>query len=492
MGESVLTSADTGAQAPIGPGSKRYVKPREIVSYALTSYGQKNLNGYINSSRPFFLLNFFGITGEQFAYINFASILWDALDDPLQGIFIDRCRTRWGRLRPFLILPLPFWAVTSVLFYVVPGSMALQTRAFYMLALTIINGVGLSLNTGWELLLYNMSPNTNERGTIEAARKFMELFTYLPSLVKVFVDNAPKWSGYKITQGSVYLFSAELFTALAVATSVYGFYTLHERIPLSSKEQLKENSIFKSFRLVFNRPLMVLMLSGFFGGVKSKIGEASEDFFWLNCTGKLSNGFLCSLFTGLPSYAVTPATPKLIRKFGVRSVGIFSGLFGAAGYLILYIVGYKPTKKFWVNFTWITFILTVAGVPNSAISICGPMLKGDMFDYLEWKTGVRSEGIVNALQSYMEKLSSSVLGLISGLVFKWIKFTPKKDKYENIVPHTDKKILSGLFTLFALAPAIARLGYGLSLLLFNVHGKFKERMLYELQEKRKTNVMQDS
>jgi Na+/melibiose symporter-like transporter len=107
-----------------------------------------------------------------------------------------------------------------------------------------------------------------------------------------------------------------------------------------------------------------------------------------------------------------------------------------------------------------------------------------MYDYLEWQTGIRNEGIVNAVMSYVNKLSSSVHALLSGVVFDWIKFTPQKDVFGNVIPHPDPKVLKGIWGVFCLAPAVARYGYGLALLLFSVHGKKKERMLAELAEHR--------
>lgn len=107
-----------------------------------------------------------------------------------------------------------------------------------------------------------------------------------------------------------------------------------------------------------------------------------------------------------------------------------------------------------------------------------------MFDYLEWKIGVRNEGLVRAVSGYIIKLSTSVIGLLSGLVFDLIKYVPLKDAAGNLIPHTNPDILLGIFAVFALAPAVARFGYGLSILLFNVHGKFRDRMLEDLAERR--------
>lgn len=101
---------------------KRLVRPREIAAFAITSYGLNNLTSFIGSTKQYFMMSFLGLSGKAYGLLGTVSTLWDALDDPLSGIIIDRSRTRWGRLRPFLIFPMPFWAIASILFYVVPNS----------------------------------------------------------------------------------------------------------------------------------------------------------------------------------------------------------------------------------------------------------------------------------------------------------------------------------------------------------------------------------
>ncbi len=463
---------------------KKLVRPREIAAFALTSYGLNNLTSFIGSTKQYFMMSFLGLTGKQFGLLGTVSTIWDALDDPISGIVIDRCRTRWGRLRPFLIFPMPFWAIASVLFYMVPGSFTGGQKFVYALVTTIIYGIGFSYLSGWELLLYNITPNTNERSTLIATQKFVNLFTWLPSLVPVFVDFVPGVTKNAVTQPEVYSGFSIFFVIVAVAGALFGFFVMRERVSIATKEEMQNTGLLKSLKSIITcRPLAVLLLSGFFGGIKS-VGGASEDFFWLNCTGKLSNRLLCSLFTGIPNYVITPVAPSIIRKFGLRTTAVSAGVFSGVAYTLLYFIGYKPTGNYWLDFVIVTVGLTVAGLPNHIMGVCDPLLKGDMYDYLEWKTGIRNEGIVNAAMGYVNKLSSSIHALLSGVVFDWIKFTPQKDVYGNVVPHTDPKVLQGIWGIFCLAPAAARFGYGLSLLLFNVYGKTKERMLAELEQHR--------
>ncbi len=136
-------------------------------------------------------------------------------------------------------------------------------------------------------------------------------------------------------------------------------------------------------------------------------------------------------------------------------------------------------------------MLTVAGLPNHIMSFCDPLLDGDVFDYLEWKSGIRNEGLVNAVSGYVNKLSGSFHAYLSGAVFDWIKFSPQIDKFGNLVPHPDPKVLRGIFGVFCLAPAVARFGYGLALLLFRVHGPFKEQMQRDLAVRRAERIAKE-
>ncbi len=466
------------------PTPKKLVAPREIAAYALTSYGINNLNSFIGSTKQYFMMSFLGISGTQYGVLGTASSIWDAMDDPISGVVIDRMRTRWGRLRPFLVFPTPLWALTSILFYVVPGNFSVQQRFWYALISTIIHGIGFSYLNGWELLLYNITPNTDERSRLIATNKFVNLFTYLPSLVPLFVDFIPSITSNNVTQPTVYTSFSVVFVIFAIFCTLFGFFNMRERVSVASKEEMKEKGILKSVVTIFKcRPLFVLLLSNFFASVKG-VGGASEDFFWLNCTGRLSNRLLCSLFTGIPNYFITPLAPKLIKKLGLRTTAVSAGIFSGAAYTLLYLIGYKPTGNYWLDFVIVTVGLTVCGLPNHVMGVCDPLLKGDMYDYLEWKNGIRNEGIVNAVSGYVNKLSSSVHALLSGVVFDWIKFKPQKDMFGNVVPHTDPRVLQGIWGIFCLAPAAARFGYGLSLLFFNVHGKQKQIMLAELEEHR--------
>ena len=300
--------------------NRRYLRPREIFAFLLTAFGQKNLTQFVNATRQFFMISFLGLSGSAYGTIIFIETLYDALDDSLSGLIIDRTRTRWGKMRPYLLLSTPVWAIAIMMLFTTPSFLESNTQKIIWAVIAIFaHNLGMSYFGVFNILLYDVTPNINERNNLIASQKFMEL-------------------------------------------------VIRERVPLASREQMKEVSIWQSIKIAFkNRPMLVLQLNYFFNGFKS-VGSSSESFFWQHNAGKLSYGTIAGIFTGIPNYFMVPLAPKLIRKFGARNTGIMAGIFGGVAYTVLFFIGYKPFGE-WdsgehivLNLVAITLMLTICGL----------------------------------------------------------------------------------------------------------------------------------
>ena len=487
----------------LATSDRKYVRPREIVAFLLTSFGQKNLSQYVNAFRQFFIISFLGMSGSTYGIIMFIESIYDAVDDSISGLIIDRTRTRWGRLRPWLIIPTPFWAIANIMLFTAPAFLVADWQKIVWVVFAIfVYNLGMSYFGAWNIMTYNITPNTNERDTLIATSKFMDLFgTWLPSIATVCVSVIPSLTKNKVGMQDVYTGFAVVLAAIAALTAFYGFKNMRERVPLASREQMQEVGVLDSFKNVFkNRPMFVLVLSGFFAGFKS-VGVASESFYWMHSSKKLYHATIASLFTGIPAYIMTPLAPKLIRRFGARNVAVASGVFAGFAYLGTFLIGLfgNNGKGFlvdWsgcntvVNLAVIALLLTICGLPNALLNVAGGVLQGDVYDYSEWKTGVRNEALVQTVQNYFGKVANSVIQLLSGVVISAVGYVAHKDEFGNIIPESNHNVLLGFWAVFCLLPAIARFLYGITLLFFNVTGKVKEEMLHDLEISRRERMEQ--
>lgn len=471
---------------------KRYLTPKEIIAFCVVSFGQKNLDEFCNANLLYYIVQFFGLSSEAYANISLATSVYDAVDDTLSGLIIDRTRTRWGRVKPYLLLPLPLWMIGTVMLFSSP-SMTPTMKIVWVAGSMLLKGLGMSYFSAWNLLLYNNTPNYDERVSMITISEFAKLFgTGFVSLLPILLDVGRNGG---VRETTVYHGFAWFSVIFGAATCIFGFRNMRERIPLLSREEMQKVGVLESFRqLIKNRPMFILILGNFFNSFKS-VGSSSEKFFWFNCTGKYSYATIAGLFTGLPNYVMTPMASKFIKKYGARNTIIASCLFAASAYTLMFFVGYHPFGETFqsnvvLNLAWMAFALTVCGLPNSVIRVCLPVLSGDVYDYSEWKTGMRNEGLVNTISNYFLKVGYSANTWLAGMVLTWAKYAPMFDSSGTAIPHTDPSVLKGLWIIFSLAPALARGLTGIAFFFFNVHGKFKEQMLSDLEERRSKAILE--
>ena len=483
---------------------RRYLRPKEIAGFLLTSFGQKNLSQYVNAFRQFFAISFLGMSGSTYGIIMFIETIYDAVDDSISGLIIDRTRTRWGRLRPWLIIPTPFWAIAMIMLFTTPSFLVheWQKVVWTIIAIFVYN-LGMSYFGAWNIMLYNITPNNNERDNLIATSKFADLFgVFLPSIASMFVGFLPQktlnWK-HPIGMQDIYTGFAVIITVIAAFTAFFGFSAMRERVPLASREQMKEVGVVESFKNVFkNRPMFILVLSGFFAGFKS-VGVASESFYWMHNSKNIAHGSIAGLFTGIPNYIMVPLAPKLIRRFGAKKVAVASGIFAGIAYAGTFFIGIfgNNGKGFlvdWegqnaiVNLAVLTLCLTICGLPNQLLNVAGAVLQGDVYDYSEWKTGVGNETLVQTVQNCFGIAANSITQLLSGVVISAVGYVARKDEFGNIIPESNHKTLLGFWAVFCLLPSIARFLYGITLIFFNVDGKVKEQMLQDLEVRRREKL----
>ncbi len=498
-GEAIQQEVETTSVS-----NRRYLRPKEIAAYLLTSFGQKNLSQYVNAFRQFFAISFLGMSGSTYGIIMFIESIYDAVDDSISGLIIDRTRTRWGRLRPWLVIPTPFWAVAMIMLFTTPSFLVHEWQKVIWTVIAIfVYNLGMSYFGAWTIMLYNITPNNNERDNLIATSKFADLFgVFLPSIASFAVGILPKaTSGWAkpIGMQDIYTGFAVIITVIAAFTAFFGFSAMRERVPLASREQMQEVGVIESFKNVFkNRPMFILVLSGFFAGFKS-VGVASESFYWMHNSKNVAHGSIAGLFTGIPNYIMVPLAPKLIRKFGAKKVAVVSGIFAGFAYAGTFLIGILGNdgegflvnwegQNAVINLAVLTLCLTICGLPNQLLNVAGAVLQGDVYDYSEWKTGIRNEALVQTVQNYFGKAANSITQLLSGVVISAVGYVARKDEFGNIVPESNHKTLLGFWAVFCLLPAIARFLYGVTLMFFNVDGKVKEQMLADLEVRRRERL----
>ena len=96
---------------------RRYVGVRETLIYGVANGGQVIGYNLVRMQLTFFLVTAFGIPGQAVSLMIFFMGIWDTMNDPIMGTIVDKTRTRYGKLRPYLLfVPIPL-GVATILFF---------------------------------------------------------------------------------------------------------------------------------------------------------------------------------------------------------------------------------------------------------------------------------------------------------------------------------------------------------------------------------------
>ena len=75
---------------------------RDKVGYALGDFGCNMSFAFINNYLMIFYVTCMGIRPEHFAIIILLAKIFDAINDPIMGVIVDKTRTKDGQMRPYI------------------------------------------------------------------------------------------------------------------------------------------------------------------------------------------------------------------------------------------------------------------------------------------------------------------------------------------------------------------------------------------------------
>jgi len=129
-----------------------------------------------------------------------------------------------------------------------------------------------------------------------------------------------------------------------------------------------------------------------------------------------------------------------------------------------------------------------ANFPSGVTATITALLLADSIEYVEWKTGVRTEGITYAFVKFVGKISAALTSALTMFMLKLVKYNPKamlETKNAGIsIAATYPKVLHMLFILMTLTMTVAFILQLLPMLFYKFEGAFQKKVLDELRERR--------
>ena len=418
--------------------------------------------------------------------------IWDGINDPIIGSFVDRHRFKNGeKLRPLLKnTPVPVGIFTVLIFVVFStAENLLWLRVGYFVIMYLCWDITYTMQ---DVAIWGMTavvtPDSQERDKfVQLARSVGSVFFGIASgFIPMAMEIVAKTSGNSLALMTV-LFT--IIFGLGGALLSAKCYSAHERVRLVEPDQ-QQTSILECFKLLFqNKMLMLVTLSNLFGALafggnlmtyffKYKLPEISIAGYVL---GPLTLNTIFGTLTSPLSFLGMIMADKLKKKFkGYRNLLIFIQVCTLVGRIIAWAIGFEGK-----NIIWTIVILALCSFPAGASSIAQTSLFCDSVDYMEWKTGKRTEGVTFAMQTFFTKISSGITGALGTLALSALGYVAVEDVPGAVYLGTQSEAFeTWIWPLVMLTPALASLLYIIPLLFIKYTPEQKAQVEKELAERR--------
>lgn len=440
---------------------KKYVSKKELVNFLAGLSGQNLVYSLIGGSFfTYFMTDIALFPAITVSVLLIVMKVWDGINDPIVGSFIDRHTFKNGeKLRPFLkYTPLPVGVFTVLLFLVFStNENLLWLRVSYFIIMYICWDLAYTVQdvSVWGITAA-VSPNSSERDRFVQWSRTIGSMVYgaFSTVIPMALEMIANAKG---TSMSLVTLVFAIIFGLGGAMLSYRCSYARERIAVNKDEQ--QETLRESFLLLFkNKMLLLVTLSNLFGSFGFGISlvtyffkyEIPSDFLGNGIIGALGLTTIYFIITGLPSFIGMLFADWMKKRLGgYVNVLILIQVFNIVARAIAFFVGFEG-KRLWISM----IIIGIGSIPSGASSIAQTSIFCDSIDYMEWKTGKRTEGITFSMQTSFTKISS---GITSGLATLALHLLGYKaiDNAANYLGTQTAAFDSWIWPLVVLTPAVS-------------------------------------
>lgn len=494
--------------------NKKYLTVKERICFTVGAFGRSGIYTLMSMFTLVFFQNGAGLTLSQGTTIILIGRIFDAVNDPVMGMIVDRTKSKWGKMRPYLLFsPVPI-AICTILLFTAPFEHGSNAAFVWALITYILWGVAFTVQDVpfWGLSSV-ITPLESERTSfISTARLGSTFGGILPALLVPILYQSNM--GY--SKG--FFLSAVIFALLGCGLSSLIFFVSKERVPKTD-----HTPSFKETFVVLGKDklLIIVIFAAILGSTMVTANQCADyignyliiqnntDFNQIfdaagnilpNVDAKaaydfwIPRGTIVTTLTIAIGVGMVPAMaifPMLRKKLSLKQIYIGSAVFGLLVHTLCYVVFQSNITSINIYILWV--FLFLMGLPLGIYNVITYALIADSVDYLEWKTGERHEGVCFSFQTFLSKVNAAVATFIFGQIlgqsdFKAVDKSLVDIEGRQIFFEQSMETQKMLLALVTIVPAVGFLLTIIPMFFNDYTGKVKEQAQKELEETRTQNI----
>lgn len=444
---------------------------KDRIGYMLGDMGNNMFFSFVGGYLMLFYTDIVGISAASVGTLLVVARIWDAINDPIIGTYIDsRPPKAEGKFKPYLLyFSIPV-IVTGILSFTTIGAASYNTKLIYAYITYIMFGMMYTcINIPYGSLASVMTSDPVERTSLSTWRSVGSL---VANFVILAIAPAVVFNSVgKPTQKGFFV-AAIIFGVIGLLCYKGAHSLVTERIvhPHVDKEKIDLKKTIKG--LLKNKGLLGIMIASLAQMTAMILSQSITPYLFKDYFKSPGLIGLAGAVGMATSFVVLPALAPLVKKFGKKEL--------AGGGLILSSVAYSILFILPISNPYIFIALQGIGMLGMAfMNVLVWAIVADAIDYQEYLTGERKEGIVYASYSLVRKLGQAAAGGLGGLSLTIVG-------YISSAPEQTAEVALGIKRIATFAPAIASIIAVLSM--FFICNLSKSRLAelnIELEAKRK-------
>lgn len=407
------------------------------LAYGLGQLAEGLKNGALGTFIVFYYSQVLGMPGTLAGLAVGASLIVDAITDPLAGSISDHFRSRWGRRHPFMVASMLPMAICFFLLFAPPvrGDWPLFV---WLLVFTNLTRTAMTFYHVPHLALgAELTDDFSGRVSLVGFRMFFRILggALAPMIgFQYFFAATPEFQVGQLNEAAYGPFAITL-AVLMVASIAISAWGTRQFIPLLSMppaegpvgvmgalgrtfRDMRAAMRLASFRWLFSGVLFVFLMIG----INNALDLYIFTYFW-----ELSSADLVIL---MPAYAAglmlgVLLGPAFARRVGKRGALLFGTVWWAVlevAPVTLRLLGLFPENDSDVLVPLLFVIRFVQAVGAAQANVAFGAALADIVDENELATGRRQEGIMFSTSSFSAKFATGMGSFVAGIALDLISW----------------------------------------------------------------------
>lgn len=146
---------------------EKYISKKEKASYGFAAVGSYMVAGITQSYLMYFFTDILIIPSAFVMMLMIVARAWDALNDPMMGVTVDRTSTKYGKMRPYDLIGSFLMLVTTIVLFMPLTGAPTMFKMIFAAVSYIIFGMAYTLTDVPAMGLMSVAtPNSDERASL--------------------------------------------------------------------------------------------------------------------------------------------------------------------------------------------------------------------------------------------------------------------------------------------------------------------------------------